>query len=544
MHNCLMVQELLSEIFQHIFSDPYSGYRTEADRSNLYHDRTALGTLAGLARTCKTFHEPALNHLWRALPSLIPLVQCLPPDAWTISESTLSITRSIEASDFKRILFYSPRVRVIGQEYSTSLEYWDTETLRMDTQVLPVIWSRKPNPGPLLPHLLDFCLSSSDFVDAAIYPRLIVGPKLHSVRIEAHLEQTPWDNITAVLNEVVPQLTSFIIFAEDLDEGFKILEGSQKALKLFPSFHGLENLGISRIPLTPQALTLVTELPNLRMLEIAITDRALQIFTLSQASKDKGFLALSNLRVYSKSLTACQMLLEQVKSKSLYGLEVFRRGHHQWDLKSFFRFLCDRDLGQKMLLLGVSQSRPCMDVIRHEEVFHLRSDTFEPLASFGELVDVQIDPCSSIGLTDASLLKMAKSWPTLYRLSFYEATMDEEPKTTFFGFQSLIAHCPLLTYLTLRINAKTIPSFSQCGGDYPVGKTLQNVHMCTSPIVNAEAVAAHLTLLLPALERLSYGWIDCDRQRYHDYDQEQKTYADIWWRTTSLLEPTLKARNE
>lgn len=222
-------------------------------------------------------------------------------------------------------------------------------------------------------------------------------------------------------------------------------------------------------------MVLVTELPNLPMLEIAITDRALQIFTLSQASKDKGFLALSNLRVYSKSLTACQMLLEQVKSKSLYGLEVFRRGHHQWDLKSFFRFLCDRDLGQKMLLLGVSQSRPCMDVIRHEEVFHLRSDTFEPLASFGELVDVQIDPCSSIGLTDASLLKMAKS---------------------FFGFQSLIAHCPLLTYLTLRINAKTIPSFSQCGGDYPVGKTLQNVHMCTSPIVNAEAVAAHLTLLL------------------------------------------------
>ena len=89
MHNCLVVQEVLSEIFQHIFSNPYSGYRMEDDRSNLHHDKIALGTLAGLARTCKTFHEPALNHLWRALPSLIPLIQCLPPDAWTISESTL-----------------------------------------------------------------------------------------------------------------------------------------------------------------------------------------------------------------------------------------------------------------------------------------------------------------------------------------------------------------------------------------------------------------------------------------------------------------------
>ncbi|KIK02803.1 hypothetical protein K443DRAFT_131693 [Laccaria amethystina LaAM-08-1] len=481
MHNCLLVQELLSDIFRHIFCNPYSGYRTEADRSNLHHDKIALGTLAGLARTCKTFHEPALNRLWRALPSLIPLIQCLPPDAWAISESTLSVTKSIETSDFKRILFYSPRVRVIGQEYSTTLDYWDTETLRMNTQVLPVIWSRKPNPGPLLPNLLDFCLSSSDFVDAAIYPRLLVGLKLHSAA-----PQTPWDNITAVLNEVVPQLSSFIVFAEDLDEGFKILEGSQKALKLFLPFHTLEKLGISRIPVTPQALTLVTELSNLRILEIAIADRAMQIFTLSQASRGKGFFALSNLRVFSKSLTACQMLLEQVKSKSLYGLEVFRRGHHQWDLKSFFRFLCDRDLGQRLVLLGVL-----------EEVFHLCSDTFEPLASFGELVDVQIEPCSSTGLTDASLLKMAKSWPKLYKLSLYEATMDEDPKTTFFGFQSLIAYCPQPTYLTLRINAKTIPSFSQCGGDYPVGETLQNVHMCTSPIASAEAVSAHLTLLLP-----------------------------------------------
>jgi len=137
----------------------------------------------------------------------------------------------------------------------------------------------------------------------------------------------------------------------------------------------------------------------------------MQIFTLSQASRGKGFFVLSNLRVFSKSLTACQMLLEQVKSKSLYGLEVFRRGHHHWDLISFFRFLCDRDFGQKLVLLGVSQSRPSMNVIRLEEVFHLRSDTFEPPASFRELVDVQIEPCSSTGLTDASLLKMAKCWP-------------------------------------------------------------------------------------------------------------------------------------
>lgn len=39
-------------------------------------------TLAHLARTCRTFKEPALDVLWKVLPELYPLVNLLPDSTW------------------------------------------------------------------------------------------------------------------------------------------------------------------------------------------------------------------------------------------------------------------------------------------------------------------------------------------------------------------------------------------------------------------------------------------------------------------------------
>ena len=39
-------------------------------------------TLAVLARTCRTFHYAAIRSLWRVLPTLAPLIMCLPAGVW------------------------------------------------------------------------------------------------------------------------------------------------------------------------------------------------------------------------------------------------------------------------------------------------------------------------------------------------------------------------------------------------------------------------------------------------------------------------------
>lgn len=41
-----------------------------------------LKTLASLARTCRLFHEPAINVIWRDIPDLLPLIHTLPEDLW------------------------------------------------------------------------------------------------------------------------------------------------------------------------------------------------------------------------------------------------------------------------------------------------------------------------------------------------------------------------------------------------------------------------------------------------------------------------------
>ena len=43
-------------------------------------------TRAALARTCKTFHEPAIQALWHTIPDLVPAVMLFPQDAWRIDE--------------------------------------------------------------------------------------------------------------------------------------------------------------------------------------------------------------------------------------------------------------------------------------------------------------------------------------------------------------------------------------------------------------------------------------------------------------------------
>ena len=69
MHHILHIQEILLNIFGHCCP-------TELDWTP--HRRRSTAALAALARTCRTFKEPALNVLWCELIDLTPLPRCLP----------------------------------------------------------------------------------------------------------------------------------------------------------------------------------------------------------------------------------------------------------------------------------------------------------------------------------------------------------------------------------------------------------------------------------------------------------------------------------
>ena len=76
MHRCLQIQEPLSIVFEYV----------HIPRKALEDDPLSASSLARLARTCKAFQDPALDILWHSQYSLVPLLKCLPRDAWAWKE--------------------------------------------------------------------------------------------------------------------------------------------------------------------------------------------------------------------------------------------------------------------------------------------------------------------------------------------------------------------------------------------------------------------------------------------------------------------------
>jgi hypothetical protein len=62
--------DILSLIFQHFDLQPEPGSQTAVAQSRK--------DLFSAAKTCKAFVEPALDSLWRVLPSILPLLLLLP----------------------------------------------------------------------------------------------------------------------------------------------------------------------------------------------------------------------------------------------------------------------------------------------------------------------------------------------------------------------------------------------------------------------------------------------------------------------------------
>jgi hypothetical protein len=75
MHHCFLIPEIVQLIYDEL--------ELEIGESPGYNRQTRRA-FAGLARTCRLFHEPALDRLWCYLSSLGPLVKCMPSDLWKV----------------------------------------------------------------------------------------------------------------------------------------------------------------------------------------------------------------------------------------------------------------------------------------------------------------------------------------------------------------------------------------------------------------------------------------------------------------------------
>ncbi|KAJ7230139.1 hypothetical protein GGX14DRAFT_2245 [Mycena pura] len=167
MHRCLRVQELLALIFSHLDPMDHSDHLSYSWRQPTRQD------LAVLARTCATFHGPALDQLWRS-STVANLLHCMPADLWLVEQaretpwqSNMRARRPIRAEDWNRVLVYAPRIqRLCATSWGCDL-----------SQAFPLI--NVCLPDQLLPNLqtLYWWPSDADFH----YIHLFLGPGITSI---------------------------------------------------------------------------------------------------------------------------------------------------------------------------------------------------------------------------------------------------------------------------------------------------------------------------------------------------------------------------
>ncbi|OBZ68782.1 hypothetical protein A0H81_11282 [Grifola frondosa] len=161
---------LLEEIAQHIFE--------------ALHAADQLSTLASLAVTCRRFHGPALDVLWKEIYDLAPLVKCFPADAWVVeldqqtSSKTLKMTRPLLVQDWTVVSTYANRIKALS---------YACEEAELDPNVLQA--------------LLIF------------RPILILFPKLHTLQWAEGLS-----NLPAMITLTGPELKTLEVFTRSSSE--------------------------------------------------------------------------------------------------------------------------------------------------------------------------------------------------------------------------------------------------------------------------------------------------------------------------------------
>ncbi|KAG6839825.1 hypothetical protein C0991_011290 [Blastosporella zonata] len=526
MHNCLQIPEILDAIFVNLV-DVHS------------HDDTDIPfpgstTLVNIALTCRAFKESALDVLWNTISGLDPIVGCLPHDAvctieeardipardipvaWRSAAKRLRFNRNIVAKDYTRIRENASRIRTVCRPQSG---YSQSHTL--DKLFLHVLYSRQQVVGPILPHVQHAMFSADDFKDHAVYPRLIIGPRLTSIEIAAFensnsvadgfepISSIPWKTIGRVLAEALSPIQVFKLDEYRTMDQWKLNTFvSEDATSLLSGFQSLKVLEALSLEVDHFTFLRFSTLPCLEELTISISSVSITHVVRHHTHCDQLFPALTKLYLSTSSLKPCAELIELPHAfERLTSLEIRSGADDTSSLHHFFQSiqrnaLLSRNLSFLKFKADCYPWTPPSDTHGPIDL-----DTIAPLLSLPNLSSLHLDAHSPVHLTNDDLPQMGKAWPRLEVLNLPDRTTYPPPRMTLVGLLPLLASCPSLRQMTLCVDAtQDVPSFAELGPIVP-HRSLAEFCYCRSPIRDSSDVAAFLALALAGLERMGDNWL-------------------------------------
>ncbi|RDB23316.1 hypothetical protein Hypma_009322 [Hypsizygus marmoreus] len=528
MHECLRINEILSNIFEHLFEQRPPGLDPVFDC-----DIDPEKALFRLAITCRTFTEPALDELWKVQRVLKPLIRCMPADLWSdVEGKPLTFTRALQATDWERFDFYARRIRELGYAVLPYTLH-ATAPLEASTEVFAALAAYVPV-RIFLPRL---CIIRCTGWGIALYPhiqafigeaitRVVINRKsvgYHKDGILTFQSITP--NIIGALCSAFSRLSPNITHL-DIDGGqdferpyLDLLNGLERLRGLSISIEGFP----ADSQLGEEFVRLVADckfLEDLSIDEIS-SDQIHQFHT-----RNGQFPKLCTFWFTPQDLTAVGTVVQTMQCRfSNLSMRVSTDNDATYSLTQLHQSLipfsnhaCRRTLVTIELETSFDKYLPCTPG------GPTVADALQPLLDCPNLRDVLLELDCTADLEDSWLEAAGKAWPRLTQLKLWTHTRYD-PKATLAGIPVLLDLCPYLEVFQMRMDATFLPPPDLLPDVQ--NHEIELLYLVGSPIDSPREVAMALKRMFPNLRSANQAVVEgCDVES-EDWEEVDEILGEL-----------------
>ncbi|KAJ7608850.1 hypothetical protein DFH06DRAFT_190472 [Mycena polygramma] len=453
-------------------------------------------TWAALARTCRTFRNPALNALWGIQRSLVPALSCFPDDLWnrtTDSKSFLGFRRPLTLADWERPTLYWARIR------SFQIDSFDTTQISRDVCEMFRLCCPSQN---LFPNL-----QAIEWLDPnpASFPviAMLLSPRVRSVQLDPTRFATH-SSLLSTLSVNHPDLA-----AVDLQGKYRIYcdPGIIRSIAAFLSnLNRLESLRISNVDAA--ILERVSNLPSLKMLDIA------EVMSLESVTLGNGlhplplFPCLEELNLWATTPDVGAAVVGAVTHRGLNTLNLIVEDEYP----------TSQTTARLYAAIDGNRSHATLNCLRVEDewvengsqadppdeddfkLYLVDPGTLQILFPFTNLTTIILKPCYGFALNDSVVSEMARTWCRVEELRLARShdlhSFEFNEAVTLQGIRAIATHCKNLHTLEINFDATRIPP--PC--DSCPQTRLATFYVHCARITTPTAVASFLSSIFPKLE--------------------------------------------
>lgn len=419
MHPALFLSKVLREIFLHLYQIPglNSGLSPEMRMSEAFF--VLQKSLAALARTCKTFYEPAMELLWGDLDGITPLLGCVPTlypiiggKRWKDFSCLPVGIKPLSKHKTLHFMRHAARVRVLRM--TANHLYFLRVLEASETSLFPKLWS----------------LSLSEMPDAR-HVQFLLSPALRRFRIKT-------------LSSDIPSFVARCAALEDLvikSPYYNTAYELSLPSDIVRSCKQLVNLSCN-IPLNWAAWKHLSDTPTLRTVDI----RGGVLSPFNYRLKFAPFIELTALSLFSDTTTDITALLLHSEFPSLQSFNMWARGCTRAEAEQFFRALAQCKASRTLKHIEIdchAQSQP-------DEQLGMSLTVIRQFLCFTQLETLRIHVHHPIYIDDDLLVEAMSSWPHICSLILMGHL--RQPTVTFRGLFAALRFCPHLHTLQVMID--------------------------------------------------------------------------------------------